>query len=76
MKSARLRDILDFIILLLPFGACQTGTPEENPEIAKQTYKEQAIIVQTRTLKRSIFTHEIVSNGKVHAIRKADCVTI
>lgn len=72
MKSARPRNIWYFIIMLLPFGACQTGTPEENPEIAKQTYKEQAITVQTCILERSVFTREIVSNGKVHAIRKAD----
>jgi len=72
MTNIRTKKIWYLFIFLLPFGACQTGTPGGNPEIAKQTYKEQAITVQTRTLERSVFTREIVSNGKVHAIRKAD----
>jgi len=72
MKEVISRNILYLFILLLPFSGCQTGTPEENPEIAKQKYNEQAITVQTRTLKRSVFTREIVSNGKVHAIREAE----
>lgn len=51
--------------------ACQRGPAMETND-NRMAYDESAIVVDTIKLKRTVFRRELVSNGKLRALRKSD----
>ncbi len=56
--------VLLFIVLL---SSCKTQEENNLEEMARRSSVRDAVVVSTVELKRSIFYHELVSNGKVYA---------
>lgn len=68
-------NILNAILIFLGFtillSACSQGRTE-NTTAEKRVYEEQLNEVDIAILKRTVFQKEIISNGKLKALRKSD----
>lgn len=51
---------------------CCSPSQSENQPTEKRTYVEQENLVDTLVLQSAVFTKELVSNGKLKALRKSD----
>ncbi|MEO5979368.1 MAG: efflux RND transporter periplasmic adaptor subunit [Chryseolinea sp.] len=59
------------VTFLINLESCQQGKSAEKLSF-NSTLESQAIVVDAIVLKRSVFKHEIISNGKLAAVRKSD----
>jgi len=51
--------------------SCKPKTTDNLEEIARRSSRPEAVLVKTVKLEPSVFYHELISNGKVHASQKA-----
>lgn len=64
MTNRYLTLVLASLVIL---SSCKTEEQDNREEMARRTSKRDAVTVSTLELKRSVFYHELVSNGKVYA---------
>lgn len=62
---------IPFLILLILLVACKNKTENKN-QVSEESLPEEKNIVETVVLEKQDFTREIISNGKLVAIQKAE----
>jgi membrane fusion protein, multidrug efflux system len=73
-KPAKLRcfiSILLIVFIIAVNSSCKTKTDAQN-ETGNESLPEEKNIVETVILEKQDFTREIISNGKLAAIQKAE----
>jgi membrane fusion protein (multidrug efflux system) len=71
IKPRQFQNFTVFIVLLLSFSACKINTANNN-QSSDESLPEEKNIVETIVLEEQDFTREIISNGKLAAIQKAE----
>ena len=61
--------LLLYIVLLF---SCKPKRTENLEEMARRSAHPEAVVVKTVKLQRSVFYHELISNGKIFSTKKAD----
>ena len=70
-KSWRFISFLLIVFVIAVNTSCKTKTEAQN-ETSKESLPEEKNIVETVVLEKQDFTREIISNGKLAAIEKAE----
>lgn len=59
------------LVTLVILYSCKPKTDANLEEMARRSSRPEAVLVKTVKLEPSVFYHELISNGKVHASQKA-----
>lgn len=74
LKSKKPRHFIFFIffvLIVMGYSSCKTKTDAQN-ETGNESLPEEKNIVETIILEKQDFTRDIISNGKLAAIQKAE----
>ena len=71
LKSKKPRHFIFFVLIVMGYSSCKTKTDAQN-ETSNESLPEEKNIVETILLEKQDFTREIISNGKLAAIQKAE----
>ncbi len=67
----KIRSRLILVPIIIMIFSCKPKTTDNLEEIARRSSRPEAVLVKTVKLEPSVFYHELISNGKVHASQKA-----
>ena len=58
-------------VIVIVLATCKQKTTDRLEEIARRSSHSEKVYVKTVKLEPSTFYHELISNGKIHALEKA-----
>ena len=67
----KIRSRLILVPIIIMIFSCKPKTTDNLEEMARRSSRPEAVLVKTVKLEPSVFYHELISNGKVHASQKA-----